>query len=337
MKQRIFYLDLLRSFAIVMVLVLHSISDYIVRPDLYGTASWYIYLVLNAASRTGVPIFLMISGYLMLSSDRSRDVKGFYKKSLVHIIIPLLFWNVAYYAYKCFMGYTVFSFDTLWRSIINNGTEYHLWYLYTLIGIYLLVPFLKVIVDNCSLKELGLLLFIMLLCPSVRPFINTVAPVYIYLFEPLFNGYISCFLMGYIFGKVKLDLRKVLCLGAVGIVCLAVSVIFHHTHSSVSAVNLAFNGGYSLPHFGLAAAVFVLARYIFYSRTFLAGVVSAVSKLSFGIYLVHVMVNDVIFKNFMIDASPVLISAYIFAVSFTVSIIISFILNKIKYVKKVVS
>ena len=52
-SKRVFYLDFIRSFAIIMVLVLHSISNFISNPQIYGQPSWYIYLVLNAFTRTG--------------------------------------------------------------------------------------------------------------------------------------------------------------------------------------------------------------------------------------------------------------------------------------------
>ena len=109
MNKRILYLDFLRSFAIIMVVILHSISDYIVRADLFSTTSWYVNLFLNAFSRTGVPIFFMISGCLILSSDVTANFGEFYKRRLTHITIPLVFWNAAYFISKCVFGYIKFD------------------------------------------------------------------------------------------------------------------------------------------------------------------------------------------------------------------------------------
>lgn len=336
MNKRIFYLDFLRSFAIIMVLALHSISNYITRPEIFGTTSWYIYLVLNALTRTGVPIFFMISGYLMLSSDNSRDFRNFYKKSLLRIFIPLLFWNVAYFSYKCIMGYIDFDITILLWNFMDSGMEYHLWYLYTILGIYLIVPFLKMFVDNCTMKQMVWLLFLMI-CTTIFSFINTVTPLYIYFFDPLFNGYIGCFFMGYILGNIKNDYKVVICFSIAGILCLAVSVIVHHIHSSSNGINLVFNYGYSFCHYVLAGAIFMVSRYVFRNKLYFKGIVTALSKFSFGIYIVHVMVIDLILRYFMIDASPIVSSVYIFGVDFAISLIISFTLSKIKYVKKIVS
>ena len=336
MKQRVFYLDFLRSFAIVMVLILHSISPYISRPDLYGTTSWYIYIVLNAFVRTGVPIFFMISGYLLLTSDKCKNFKEFYKKSFIHIGIPLVFWNVAYYIGKCIFNNTNFEITQLLSQFIDCGTEYHLWYLYTLIGIYLIAPFLKILVEHCNVEQLIWLLFLMMFCTTIRPFINTITPIYIYLFDPLFNGYISCFLLGYILGNIKYDYKKIAIFSILGITCFFVSAIGHNILSSSEKINLTFNSGYSLCHYGLAASIFVVSKVLFEKKAILEKNITNISKLSFGIYLIHVMVMDFIVKYLIIDASPIISSLYIFSITFLISLILSAILSKIKYIKRIV-
>lgn len=336
MKERIFYLDFLRSFAIIMVLILHSISPYISTAELFGSTSWYINIVLNAFTRTGVPIFLMISGYLLLSSDKCKDFKGFYKKSLIHIGIPLVFWNIAYYAAKCIAGSVDFKFTKLLSDFIDCGTEYHLWYLYTLIGIYLIAPFLKILVEHCNMKQLLWLLFLMMFCTTIRPFINTITPVYIYLFDPLFNGYISCFFMGYILGNMEYNRKSIIAFLTTGLICFLISTIGHNIVSSSEGIDLVFNYGYSLCHYGLAASIFVLAKTFLEKKSIFENCITTLSKLSFGIYLIHVMVMDLICNYFMIDASPIISSLYIFVSTFIGSYFISFLLSKIKYINRVV-
>lgn len=338
MNKRIPYLDYLRGFAIIMVLALHCISDYMVRADLFGSVSWYAYLVLNALARTGVPIFLMISGCLILSSEKTDDFAVFYKKRLLHLAIPLVFWNIAYFIFKSVFGSAGFDVRLLLADLINCGTEYHLWYLYTLIGIYLFAPFLRLIVKNCTIKQLCGLLALMLLCSSIRPFINTVTPegVYVFLFEPMFNGYVALFLMGYILSKVEYSPKMVVIFASVALFGFAGSLILNHVSSSPEAVIFPANGGYSLCHYALAAGIFVLFKFIFAKKTLLYPIVSNLSKCSFGIYLVHVAVIKGILSFIMIDASPIVSSAYIFAVSLPISWAMSYIIGKIKYLNKTV-
>lgn len=336
-NKKIFYIDFLRSFAIIMVLALHSISGYIVVPKYYGSTSWYVYLVINAISRTGVPVFFMISGYLMLNSDLSRDLRSFYKRRIPRLLIPLAAWNIIYFVFGWAVSGKELSLGRFMGDILNSGTEYHLWYLYTLIGLYLLVPFIKIIVDKCNTKQLVWLEFLILLCTTLRPLINTVSPYYVYLFEPLFTGYSGFFLLGYILAKVRLDKKRLFGFLAAGISGMALSVFGHHLASSDKGIDLIFNYGYSICHYLLAAAIFVFARHFCRENGKFGGVFGFISKVSLGIYLIHAAVMDIVTKYFMIDASPVISSVYIFVLTAVISAALSAVLGKIKYIRKIIA
>ena len=144
-------------------------------------------------------------------------------------------------------------------------------------------------------------------------------------------------MLGYVLSVIKCDLKTVIWFLIAGLLGLFGSVILNHVNSSANEINLVANNGYSLCHFAFAASIFMLARLILSKRTFLSGIVTTLSKASFGIYLTHVAVIDIITNYFMIDASPIVCSAYIFAVATAVSFVISFVLGKIKYIKKIVS
>ena len=75
-----------------------------------------------------------------------------------------------------------------------------MWFVYTMMGIYLAAPFLKRITDACTGRQLSLLLLLIIFPTSIRPLLNTVLPVYIYLFDPILEGYLGFFLMGYLLG-----------------------------------------------------------------------------------------------------------------------------------------
>ncbi|MDR3278327.1 MAG: acyltransferase family protein [Oscillospiraceae bacterium] len=69
MKDRLHYINYLRVLAIFLVVGLHCIAPYIVSVPLFDTPVWWFCLVTNAFFRAGVPLFLMISGFLLLRDD----------------------------------------------------------------------------------------------------------------------------------------------------------------------------------------------------------------------------------------------------------------------------
>lgn len=271
----------------------------------------------------------------MLSSDKTENIRSFYKKKVVRIVIPLVSWNIIYFVYKYIMGYIVFDINVFMTNLLVNGNEYHLWFMYEMIGMYLIAPFLKILINNLSEKRQILLLFLMMLGTTIRPFFNTVTPIYLYFFEPLFNGYVSLLLMGYILSRTNIDKKKTIIFGVIAILCILTSIMLNQLSSSNENINLISNGGYSLCHYGLAAAIFVFSRVLF-ENTKEKQLVKIVSKYSFGIYLIHVIIIDLINNYFMIEGKPIICSVYVFLVSFVISIVAAILLGKIKYIKKII-
>ena len=96
MKERLQYADALRCLAIWFVILLHVINPFVVKPSLVGTPSWIFCIIQNTLNRTGVPLFFMLSGYLLLKNPRTREIGAFYRHSLPRLAVPLLFWNVIF-------------------------------------------------------------------------------------------------------------------------------------------------------------------------------------------------------------------------------------------------
>lgn len=329
-SKRLLYLDALRIFASAAVVALHSMNGYITAPVMYGSLTWYGCLLVNAVARTGVPLFLMISGYLLLSDARTADFASFYKKRLLRILLPFLVWDVVYFVVKHLNGQAVYRFGDFLRELLNNGSEYHLWYVYTICSIYLLAPFLRMIVERCNAKQMFWLWLLAAFTGTVRPFLNTVLPVYIYLFEPIFSGYFSYFLLGYLLGSVELKGKVRALLYAGGLLGLGYGIWMNLAASSAEAIDLVANGGYCINQHLTAAALFTLARYL----PALAGretgkKTAAVSGVTYGIYLSHVLVlNET--RLLMPDIHPALTMGVSFAAAFLLPAAVLLLLSKIR-------
>ena len=107
MKQRILYLDFLRCLAICFVVVLHSIASTLVNPEFYQCSTWYLCMLINPFVRTGVPLFFMISGYLLLRRPNTEHIGDFYRHNIPKLVIPLTAWSLIYYAHEVISGRTL--------------------------------------------------------------------------------------------------------------------------------------------------------------------------------------------------------------------------------------
>lgn len=138
-------LDLIRCVACFMVVALHVAASFWYG---YGT-EWIASNVFDSLVRSAVPLFFMLSGALLLKKSTSDNLDIFLKHRMFRIFPPLLFWGglSAIYASVKHRNLLVF-----FKRLIGVGF-YHLWYLYALIGLYLLLPLIGKWYVNANKRE----------------------------------------------------------------------------------------------------------------------------------------------------------------------------------------
>lgn len=307
MKKRVVYLDFLRCLAICLVIVLHSIAPVVVNTAFYQTSSWYLCMLVDTLDRMGVPLFFMISGYLMLARGSTLEVGTFYRKNLPKLLVPLAVWNLIYYLVNAWRMGEEPSLLAFASALFRQGVSSHMWFVYVLLGIYLLAPFLKRIVDNCTSQQLLVLIGIVLFYPTIRPVLNAFLPVDLYLFGPLVEGCLGYFLVGYWLGSHRLAPRTRYVLYALGIAGYLAGTVGNLMAASPESISLPMDGGYGLHHYLTSSAVFVWVQ-TFFSRHRRGAAAAArplawLSERIFGVYWVHVLVLDLVTDRFGTDVT----------------------------------
>lgn len=146
MKQKNYNIEMIRVISFVMVIVIH-VSNYFCRA--YGTISngEYIYsLVINSFARVSVPCFFMISGALLLG--RNEDVSKCMKR-VPRFLVVLIVWSIIYYLFNTYYTHQD-TFDL--HNFLEKPAEAHLWYLYVMIPVYLMLPFLQAMCRGMDAK-----------------------------------------------------------------------------------------------------------------------------------------------------------------------------------------
>lgn len=292
------YLDLLRCLAILLVILAHSMTSVLCNPSLYGTRTWYLCMLQNEWNRTNVPLFFMISGCLILRSSKTRNVTAFYQSKLPRLLIPLAVWNLVYCLGHAWSDGTRLELKEYLGTLLQNGSEYHFWYIYTLLGLYLLAPFLKRIVDQATTGELSILLILILFPGALRPLLNMISPIYLRLFDPLMEGYAGYFLLGYLLGSNDLSRRGRIAVYLGGAAGYTLSTVGNLLAASPEANPLPFNTGYYLNHYLCAAAIFVFIKQLLSGSSLAFPSASKfwniylprLSSVTFGVYWIHVLI-----------------------------------------------
>jgi len=147
--------DLLRIICAIAVISIHVSDTYVFAfesKDIFGsyyTMHFWVSTAYNVLSRFAVPCFCMLSGAFILTDQRNIDYKYFYKKSFKNIGVQTIIFSLLYFAYSIFRVIVavilkVRDVEDMWlpvKQLLAGKPFYHMWYLYMLIGIYLLAPF----------------------------------------------------------------------------------------------------------------------------------------------------------------------------------------------------
>lgn len=160
-------MDTARVGACFMVIVLHVAAvNFSVFDDQWWASNFY-----DSLTRGCVPVFLMISGVLLL--NKQEGLPAFFTKRFVRILPPLLFWSLFYMTWNSWQGQDYGAWPEWIKTVAGGPVVFHLWYLYAILGIYLFVPLLRHIwaSSRVSDKRMFLLLWMVI---SGWPIVGTV-------------------------------------------------------------------------------------------------------------------------------------------------------------------
>ena len=131
------WVDLVRVVGAFLVVVAHI--------SYQGSGSVLISSYYFVLSRVAVPLFFMVSGYLLLRKEEPYG--DFFRKRALKVFVPFLIWSVIYLLWKREGFDLPFSLKLVASyilKIVRGPRENHLWFFYALIGLYLFTPILRV-------------------------------------------------------------------------------------------------------------------------------------------------------------------------------------------------
>jgi surface polysaccharide O-acyltransferase-like enzyme len=246
-------------------------------------------MVYFTISRVGVPLFFLISGYLLLS--KQEGIQTFFKKRASRIIIPFLVWSIIYDVQNSeafLQGVTFEGILKMFIRILRGPRETHLWFFYSLIGLYLLTPILRVFVAKARTSDI---LYYIALWFIAMPILFIVEA-----FTPLKNGfeiyytggYVGYFLLGYLLGG--LETKPPLLWVGLGLFITGFFFTFAVIYLNLPPQDneLVFRSYPSLNIILMSLGGFVLIKAMGERISpQLARLSSEAGKVSFGIYLIH--------------------------------------------------
>lgn len=296
-------MDVTRTIAIFLVVLCHVIETeyYGIRTGkiMVSDLSWFYDNILFTLGRLGVPLFLMLSGALLLGIE--YDVGSFYKHSLLPLLLTTEIWTLINHFYYLKMSSSPFEMKYLIYDILflKAPDANHMWYMPMILGMYLIVPFLAKALKNTSFRDASIPFLIGFFAFSVIPFLNAfftevfrTLPDINFIFNVAFLGgvYGLLFVTGHYLVQSE-SFRKIplFGLGVMAVIALLCNTLGARYFYSEKLFHTDIFGWYTSP-FILLASVFLFAMLSRLKITECPSVVTLIARGSFAIYLTHNLV-----------------------------------------------
>ncbi|MDN5284575.1 MAG: hypothetical protein JWR38_849 [Mucilaginibacter sp.] len=341
-EQNITWINNLRLIAMFAVIILHTASPLLFKFKGTPAQQWLVADIYNALVRFAVPVFVMITGALLLNKE--YELTDFLKKRLGRLIIPFIFWSLIYVAYRWYNEEFVFT-GNVWidtRFVIHQlqtGSFYHLWYVYLLIGLYLFIPVISKFVRYATEKELLYFLAIwfltMLLSKPYLSKFDTAIDLH------NFTGYVGYLVLGYYLTYKKLNIKYLYSIAILTFIGL-VSVIAAGTHY-LQLKNHELSTFFYEP-IGpfiviLSASALLIAKHtVIKLNPATERIINNAGKFTLGIYLSHALILallDMAEINYILF-SPILSIPLIALLCFLLSWLLIYIMSKLPLLKHVI-
>ena len=330
------YLNYLRVFAALAVIMLHSLCTPVVfcQDSYTQTELFWVRLSRNWLNWC-VPVFVMITGVLFLNPQKELPLEKLFKKYLSRFAIVILTFGTLYSLMELvFVDRTFSGFQILLaiKNALTANTWDHMWYIYMAIGLYIVIPLIKQIVNNISDKVLYYSIGALFFTSSILPYIATFVTIQNHI--SMVSIYIFYLLLGYAFHYKNLRLKNsysvaILLLCALYAALIQTSDFFIQQNDAAMKTML-----YDSPVMVMASlAVFSLFKNIKRENR----IIKFMGPLTFGIYIIHPVFINFLYKvmHITVERFPLGISLLVvLSITVSCSIITTFMLRLIPFVRK---
>ena len=167
-RREIFFLSELRAIACIAIVILHTFyAASVYAPDHTARIAT---LTTRNLMMWAVPCFVMVSGALLLDSAREVTYRKIFRKYIPRVLAALVLFSAVFQIFDDATGESGIQFKTilygLQNAVTGSGWK-HMWYLYLITALYLLLPFYRKIAASLNSKDTYYLLSVYLVFLSL--------------------------------------------------------------------------------------------------------------------------------------------------------------------------
>lgn len=342
--------DIIRIFAMWMVILLHTVLNFTIRPDFFATKVYFLFEPFMAIAKTGVLLFFMLSGYLVIAKQRSLSEN--LAKTVKRILLPLFCFSIINIILEAWpllgtsWDWKSFSLQQIQRMVHFPSSP--LWFLVVLGFLYILNPIWQQLFENDKQKITAqFITYLSLSFGIITTFFQYFAKN-----TNMFNSFtawmafVGFYLYGGLLKKNWLNIPKLFWNGiiiVIGVFCTCLGDILTHwlTLHQISSFWIDYTSNYlSIPVVLTSIGLFNFLLQTNFKKLSLFSL-SWLANHSFGIYLLHPYVISFLMFCVGFDFNKMSLNVYLFTIYniilvFTISLFLTVVLKKIPKIRMLI-
>lgn len=332
-------IKLLTLIATYLVILLHTAAI----PFSTFHSAWSVAVMYDALGRISFPMFLLIAGYISL--NKKESLLSTLKTRVLNLLLPLIAWTVIYFIYDRTINGSNTAFSLL--DLLSTPAYQHLWFIYTLILLFLVTPLLNTFIQNGSQKRINYIIAIWFALASVYMLFDNFKETVLENHATLTPSNIDMvvYLSGfYIIGGVvrRFKLSPKVTIAAIIFILSAVltAVMGYSLSKSIGQPNdiFLFYSAPTIVTLALACFFMLLNAPLQFSRR-VNLIIRNLARLSVGVYFVHVMVLETLMRLYPVsfdNYSSVLTIPALALVSYLLSLLLISLIDRVPVLKRLI-
>jgi len=344
---RIIYLDAIRAISIALVVLLHAAGQI-----LHGfpqSSRWWAANIYDSLTRPYVPLFVMVSGAILLHPAKTESLLLFFRKRFLKVAIPFLIWAIIYFQWRKYFHHESISPYRMLSEILQGPVYFHLWFIYLILSLYLVTPILRVYVRHATQRDLAYFIGLWFFQACVLQIITALKGYHWGIYLYVVTDYVGYFVLGYYLRDLpSIKLRPIAC-GALLLIAAAVTAI------GTYVIDIRAGGKFSAVAYDdispnvvvMTICAFLLIRDLFAANfagrhPVFSSMFTRLSAASFGVYLIHPIVLELLASGklgFALSGStghPAIGVPLTASITFLISLLLIMLMQKIPGVSTIV-
>lgn len=288
--------DVIRVIATILVIIVHVCGQFLDTSFAHLSVNWWVANMVETGAKIAVPLFIMLSGSLLLNPYKKESFRVFYQKRLARIGIPILFWPLFYYFATLLAKGLPFTLPAFTTDFIFLNIFYHLYFLFIMLGLYIITPFLRTALANFSTIQKKGFIAMLFGFSVISALLIHIYPARINFWSiiTVFIPFVGYFVAGQFLPSILLSETQKRHWWFIfwGILVCVATVKLYTMSIGAERVYRYFADALSINIVALSLISYVLLfnqklLFFFFEKPHLKSALKEVSDSSFGIYLIH--------------------------------------------------